>query len=265
MLRKMIQKLRILYARILFRLKRECLDVFSTVRLDYHSRPIYIFVNNLREYETRAHSCAKEPETTAWLQRFATSDDLVFDIGANIGAYSLVAAACGAQVYAFEPAFQNFYTLNRNITLNHFDALIKAFPVAFSSKTLIDDFVYLDTTSGTSLGFYNQARKFHRDISHPEVEKATLIFSLDDFVATFGLAIPTLLKIDVDGAEREVLEGAMATLRNPRLRSVLVEIDHTQEDAERLVSFVCAQGFVLESTHVRDTTTNNYIFVRNAL
>lgn len=248
--------------RIVFRIKKIVDRVFSIKQLDYNKNQIFIHINNLREYQTRAYSCVKEPETVAWIERSADKTAIFYDIGANIGAYSLVGAANGAQVYAFEPAFQNFYTLNRNISLNRMDGVVHAFPVAFSSQTLIDNFVYLETSSGTSLGFYNQDRKFHRDATKPEVEKATMVFQVDEFRNLFCLPCPTMMKIDVDGAEKEVLLGAQVTLADARLKTLLIEINSAQDDEDFLKTFIQKQGLKLESAHQQGVNTYNYIFYR---
>lgn len=247
---------------VFFTVKRKISELGSIKRLDYPKSELFVQVNNLREYRTRAHSCAKEPETITWIEECTTSETIFYDIGANIGAYSLVAATNGAKVYAFEPAFQNFYTLNKNVTLNNLDRIINCFPTAFSSNTCVDNFVYLDTTSGTSLGFYNKERKFHRDISQPEVEKAVMVFTLDDFIRVFSLLAPTMIKIDVDGAEEDVVLGAVETLRNKTLKTVLIEIDHINSNEGKIISFLESCDLVLASTHFRDNTTNNYIFKR---
>jgi hypothetical protein len=69
-----------------------------------------------------------------------------------------------------------------------------------------------------------------------------LAYALDDLVEEFRMPQPTLLKIDVDGAEDAVLAGATATLADPRLRSLIVEVDvgKTQSVVERITG----NGFV---------------------
>src|SRR4051812_19879990 len=75
----------------------------------------------------------KEPATIAWLTRL-THQDVLADIGANVGMYSVLAASRGARVFAFEPESQNYALLNRNIMLNGMDARITAYSVALSDK-----------------------------------------------------------------------------------------------------------------------------------
>ena len=92
----------------------------STGMLDYERSQIRLVVDSEAELP-RLNSCRKEPETVAWIERFVRPGDVVFDIGANVGAYSLVVdRAAGGQctVYAFEPSFSTFAQLSRNVALN---------------------------------------------------------------------------------------------------------------------------------------------------
>src|SRR5688572_2023380 len=60
----------------------------------------------------------KEPDTIAWINRMKPGD-VLFDVGANMGQYSLLAAQRGVRVHAFEPEAQNFALLVRNIIVNN--------------------------------------------------------------------------------------------------------------------------------------------------
>ena len=73
-------------------------------------------------------------------------------------------------------------------------------------------------------------------------------FTIDDFIAKFGAACPTHLKLDVDGLELPILQGARVTLSDARLRSAMVEISLTNQSeraACRQLMFEC--GFTLAS------------------
>src|ERR671932_123659 len=60
------------------------------------------------EILSRLRPVAKEPWTVRWLERSLRDGDVLYDVGANVGAYSLIAAALGAQVVAIEPAYANY-------------------------------------------------------------------------------------------------------------------------------------------------------------
>ena len=125
-----------------------------TGKMDYARHDIYLHVDSMTEYETRLHSCRKEPDTVQWIEDSMKPGDIFYDVGANVGAYSLVAAKCFAgavKVYAFEPAFLNFSQLCRNIFLNNCQETVFPLSVALSDKTIIDEFNYHDLVTGGSL------------------------------------------------------------------------------------------------------------------
>lgn len=77
----------------------------------------------------------KEPDTIEWIRSFAPEDVLV-DIGANVGMYSIWAAKTrGTRVYAFEPESQNFALLNKNIVANGLSGNVTAYCLALSDET----------------------------------------------------------------------------------------------------------------------------------
>src|SRR4051812_1691214 len=75
----------------------------------------------------------KEPDTIAWLSRMREGETL-WDIGANMGQYALIAAKKGLTVHAFEPESQNFALLARNIGVNSLGNMVTAWPMALSDK-----------------------------------------------------------------------------------------------------------------------------------
>ena len=202
----------------------------SVKMLDYHQN-ILIHTDTYREYMTRANSAKKEPEMIEWIEKCAKKYSTMYDIGANVGAYSLVAAQNGLKVCAFEPAYQNYYQCQRNITLNNFDDKIRLFPVAFSTDTKLAEFNYIDATTGSSRGYYNEEGLFHLDEA-VTIRKATMVFSLDSFVETFLLPLPQMLKIDVDGGEFDILKGSSAVLSSETLKELIIEIDDVFHSSE---------------------------------
>lgn len=211
---------------LVYFLFRDYIVHFNSVKkLDYPKSDIYISIDNFREYETRANSVQKEPDTVNWIDKFIDKDSIFYDIGSNIGAYSLIAASRGSSVISIEPAFQNYYKLQKNISLNNMDNLIQAFPVALSSKTKIDKFVYQDTTFGTSKCFYNEKFIFRLRNQHDTIFKSSVVFQLDDFIKVFKLPFPTAMKIDVDGGEFDIIAGAKKTLTSKLLKTIVIEVD----------------------------------------
>jgi FkbM family methyltransferase len=241
-----------------FKIKRFFADWFGTRRLDYAPKNLRIVTKTLREYTTRAKSVAKEPATVAWIEREAKKRGVFYDVGANIGAYSLIAGTLGFDVLAFEPASYNTETLEENIALNKISR-VRVLPVALGSQTKLGEFTVMDATSGSSRGFYNEAGEFHLS-TEGAVTRTVMVLTMDACIELFGLPPPNLLKIDVDGGEIEVIEGAKRTLSSPVLRSVLIEAGEGR--AETLCDIMISNGFLLTERVRLDARTENLIFTR---
>jgi len=233
-----------------------------TKRLDYAPSRISLVVESHRELHTRLHSAAKEPETVAWIEQTFSSGDVLYDIGANIGAYSLITGAAHngtVKVYAFEPGFQNFNNLCRNIINNKQTEHIVPVQIAFSDKTEMHNFNYYDFKSGSALHTLHPEHNVKKRT--PIWKQPMLCYALDDFIATFGVPHPSHLKIDVDGSEAEIISGARETIRNRQLKSLLIE--STEQVMRHIVPILNASGFTEQSRHNRGGETYNYIFTRS--
>src|SRR4030042_1462024 len=91
-------------------------SVNVTKKLDFKKCDIFLNVESHLEYTIRSFSCAKEPEMANWFETFFREGDVFYDIGANVGPYSLVASKMfegKIKVYAFEPGFPNFSQLSK--------------------------------------------------------------------------------------------------------------------------------------------------------
>ena len=185
----------------------------------------------------------KEPDTIEWIAGFA-AEEVLLDIGANVGMYSLWAAKTrGVDVFAFEPESQNYAILNRNIQLNGLDAKIRAYCIALSDRAGYDK-LFLSAfgaggschTFGASLDFANRPRV-------APFAQGCVSAKLDDLVATGMIPVPTHIKIDVDGLEPQIVSGARTTLSDPRVRSVLVEINTNLDEHWDVVDVLIASGF----------------------
>ena len=172
-----------------------------------------------RGFETR------EPETLTWIEAFEAPCRF-WDIGANIGVFSLYAGLRpGVEVSAFEPAAASYGALCRNIEANDLGARVRAYCVALSDQTQLGSL----NLSGTNAGSVFNAFASTEDCFGNEIEvvfrQGMVGFSVDDFRRLFRLPAPNYLKIDVDSTEERILAGASETLRDPDLRSVLIELE----------------------------------------
>lgn len=187
---------------------------------------------------------SKEPETLDWLDANLRDGDVLYDIGANIGVYSLYAAKRkpGCRVYAFEPAGQNFARLLRNVSLNGLDGVIPC-NMPLSDAQAFALFFVSDLEAGSA--FHNLgAENAGKRSAGPSLRQGALAVSVDALVSDFGLPSPNLIKLDVDGLEDKIVAGAAKILRSPSLRGVLVEVTRGGEDtAVSVEAALAAAGF----------------------
>lgn len=168
----------------------------------------------------------KEPETLDWIDTWMRSGDIFFDIGANIGVYTIYAALRHpeARVVAFEPEYSNLHLLRDNIIENDLQDRVEVYSVALSNHTGLSHLHIQDFAPGSALHTESKdmlsVTRYHQKVIWSEGISS---FTLDTFCEQTGLT-PNCIKIDVDGTEPEVLQGAMRTLRSPKLRSLIIEL-----------------------------------------
>ena len=166
---------------------------------------------------------SKEPEMIQWIEEMRP-DSVLWDIGANVGVYSLYAAMHkGASVVAFEPSAVNYHILAKNIQLNGLRDRIAAYCIALSDRSGLG---ILSIPSSSAGAAQNQFVRAHSPSSKAGAEygHGMVGFSVDSFIELFDPPFPNYIKIDVDGVEPEILCGARVTMSDPRLQSVMVEL-----------------------------------------
>lgn len=185
---------------------------------------------------------SKEPETIEWIAEIG-ADEVLLDVGANVGLYSVLAASRGARVYAFEPESQNYALLNRNIWLNGLGERISAYCAALSDRAGFSTLYLSEFVAASSCHTYGEAVNMSLEPMQPAFIQGSYAATIDGLVESGAMPVPQHVKIDVDGIEHKVLAGAAATLRDRRLRSVLVELNTALEDHWAVVDRLLECGF----------------------
>jgi FkbM family methyltransferase len=188
----------------------------------------------------------KEPDTIDWIHSFG-SDALLYDVGANVGLYSLYAARAGARVIAFEPEAQNYALLNRNIHINGLQDKMTALNIAAGDRTRISHLYLSRFEAAGALHNFDRPVDYNQQPFAPAFKQGVMGARLDDLIDHFELPRPTHLKIDVDGAERAVIDGATKLLHDPGLRSVLIELNEMLEADREIVAILEGCGFRVRS------------------
>lgn len=155
-----------------------------------------------------------EFEDMGFLMHFLRPDDFFVDVGANIGAYSILAAASGAKVLSFEPVPSSFAALLDNIHLNRMGSRIDARPHAIGGSPGV-----LRMTADTDTTNRALSAGEHYTGETVEVDLVTLDQALKD------MPVPALIKIDVEGFEMEVLKGAGSLLARPEVEALIIEVN----------------------------------------
>ncbi len=155
-----------------------------------------------------------EFEDMSFLLHFLQKGELFADIGANVGIYSVLAAAdCEAKTLTFEPAPGTFQWVERNRSLNKVPHLLKPFNIGIGEREEVLRF-------STELDTINHVlTNEEKDLQAVEVP----IKSFDSIVSVEGC--PVLTKIDVEGFETPVIKGMQATLANPILQAIIIELN----------------------------------------
>jgi FkbM family methyltransferase len=167
----------------------------------------------------------KEPETIEWIDSF-DSGDVFWDVGANIGVYSIYAAISRkVRVLAFEPAAGNYLLINRNIETNQLSDFVQAFCVAFADRTGVDALNMQSTQLGGAMSSFAEAKDHEGRRFTPSFRQGMIGYSIDSYIEAFNPPFPNHLKVDVDGIEDRIIAGAGKTLADVRLKSVSIELD----------------------------------------
>lgn len=202
-----------------------------------------------------------EPDDMAFALHLLRPGDLFIDVGANLGSYTILAAAgVGAEVIAFEPVPETFDMLKRNVGINDVHALVTAHQLGISDcKGVLRFTAHLDAMNHVA-----------SDINE---EGPIILVNVEKLDTICQGRTPKLLKIDVEGHEQSVIDGASSTLSEQSLIAVIMETNAIGERAdlgsERLIASMAAHGF---SPYLYDWMsrklrpgigTCNTIFLRN--
>lgn len=160
------------------------------------SKVLSIFLNSLRE------------------------DDVVWDIGASYGIYSLFASSklSSGKIYAFEPEIKTYKLLEKNIRLNNLQNIV---PLNYALSDC-EGFVDLYVSDSANIGTHSLVMRDDFPVS--KKGKLVNVRTGDKIVQGREVCLPNVVKIDVEGAEMNVLEGMKDILFTPKLRLIQIEI-----------------------------------------
>lgn len=171
--------------------------------------------------------------------------EVLYDLGACEGRFSIYAAKKGIKVISFEPEAKNYAVFKQNIELNNFS---------------VDDLLAINAGVGAENGTatMNIGQPWEgghqKVVNHGEVRndlnfnfvdsQKINIFSLDKYIEENNQPNPDYLKIDIDGSEMPFLKGAVKTLQCPELKGIIFELSETDLNFQSILFILNNYGFI---------------------
>jgi len=184
------------------------------------------------------HGCwlgSYEYDKQRLFSEIVTEGSVVYDIGAHVGFYTLLASVLvgpRGKVIAFEPLPKNIQYLKEHLKINQCNN-VEVIEAAVSSKSGKSFFIQ---GGNTFTGYLS------KDTEGIEIE----IISLDDLINKNNLPIPHIIKIDVEGAELEVLKGAKDLIATKK-PTIFLSV-HTKDIRKKCHQFLKMNGYNLEAS-----------------
>jgi len=187
----------------------------------------------------------KEPEMISFIEDHVNEGEVYYDIGANIGVFSLYAAKNKmANVISFEPESSNYFILNKNILLNKLSERVVAYCIAINDVNEISKINLKDAiTPGKSGNTFKDKINQDHERFKPMFEQGSFGMSLDDFVFVYGNKCPDHVKIDVDGNEHHVINGMNRIMQDGSLKTIAIEINTMLTESNHLIKIIEQKGY----------------------
>ena len=181
----------------------------------------------------------EEPLMITWISAMQSAD-VVLDVGANVGIYTIPIAKRVQTVYACELDPLNIAILKENMFLNGVTENVVVLPFACGDSAKIVDVKFRDLAYGDALQLIEGGDPQNTRLGHQNHSSKVVQFSLDDIFVKLDLARPNKVKIDVDGNELTVLQGMKDLIRGAN--EVYFE-DSLSDSCREVVQFLLSTGF----------------------
>jgi len=175
----------------------------------------------------------KEPETIYFLDNYLKEGDVYFDIGANVGVFTIYPAKRyhDIQIFAFEPDGSNLALLKENLIENNIKENVLTYGLGISNSVGLSKLHIQDLTPGSALQTEDKnIIKTSVTGNFPIVWTEGIFTVTIDYFCKELNVIPNVIKIDTDGNENKILMGAKNLLKNPELRAIIIEMPEDQID-----------------------------------
>lgn len=217
----------------------------SFITINHNDINIHLSTPNSLNYFRATTFSEKEPETLNWIEQMSEKS-IFWDIGANVGLYSIYAAKLrNCEVYAFEPSVFNLEVLSKNIFLNKLTDNITTITLPLTDYIKKNKMNMSSIELGGALSSFGENYGHDGKILKNIFQFSTIGISADDALTTLKIPNPDFLKIDVDGIEELILKGGHEILKNTI--SVLVEVnDQFTKQKNNVEKILINSGFYLK-------------------
>lgn len=217
----------------------------TTIKINLNGKKLIFKDGNERLFLFYKTQFIVEKDLVNWIFTFKKKD-IFYDIGSNIGMFSILSAKRDISTYAFECLSANLNTLNYNILLNNCNKNITIIPNPLNANEKKIIFRQRDLTASAAKNcIINNTKK-----SLSKLEYYTLSFSLDKICEIFKLPPPNKLKIDVDGLELEILKGSKKALTY--CDEVMIEMYERKVDLIKCYN----ENYLLKKINTRKMNSN---------
>jgi FkbM family methyltransferase len=229
--------------------------------LSYHNKEIKFYTPTKKTAGRVKKIFRKEPITITWMDNMKPGE-IVIDIGANVGMYSLMSSVSrGTKVYAFEPEASNYNILCQNIRLNNVGDRVTAYCAGnldydgFSVLNIAQD---RDVGPGGSCHTVEEEKNFDLTNMRVAFKQGINTVMLDTFCKQMNI-IPDHIKMDVDGLEHRVINGGVESIQ--KAKTVIIELNTNLKEHNDAVSKMKSLGFRLDETQVKQALRKGGTFL----
>lgn len=196
-------------------------------------------VTTISEYR-RLKNFKDEQDIIRAIMEEVGTEDAFWDIGANIGTHScFVGRQNNCQIYAFEPFSENAESLRKNFELNQING--EVFELALMNE---NSEMKIEAESGEA----GEGKVHISDKGDVTID----VVKGDHLIKTRNLQTPNVIKIDIEGAELEVLKGLENTLENDKCRTLFIELHpdripkFSDQNESKILNLLTEYGFEVE-------------------
>jgi FkbM family methyltransferase len=193
---------------------------------------------------------SKQPDTITWIDSFRP-DSVFWDVGANVGVYSLYAALrSDISITAFEPAAVNYFLLTANCELNKVEDRVDCLLLGLGDSRRIERMELSQFEPASSFSFRGKRSKPRAG------RQAAFVLSMDQLIEDYGLRCPNYIKIDVPHLAEEIIRGGARTLPREEVRELHIEASEESTRDRQLIKLLDQFGFTITGRHDRSGVTD---------